>query len=109
MVNQLVLKDRISELNALMSSHAGAIELKRVDETSGAVEIRFLALCTGCPYRPLTMTATIRPALLSVPGVTAVEAEGARISAEAEERLAALFGQSLPMAPQQMQRPLHPV
>ena len=34
----------------------------------------------------------LRPALLAVPGVTSVEVEGSRISAEAEARLAAAFG-----------------
>jgi hypothetical protein len=39
----------------------------------------------------VTTASTIRPALLELEGVTAVEVEGSRISAEAEARLAAAF------------------
>jgi hypothetical protein len=46
-------------------------------------------MCTGCHLRPLTTATTVRPALLALPGVEAVEIEGSRISAEAEARLAA--------------------
>jgi hypothetical protein len=49
--------------------------------------------CTGCPLRPVTTASTIRPALLELDGVTAVEIEGSRISAEAEARIAAAFAQ----------------
>jgi hypothetical protein len=48
-------------------------------------------MCTGCHLRPLTTASTIRPALLALDGVEAVEIEGSRISAEAEARLAAAF------------------
>jgi hypothetical protein len=50
-------------------------------------------MCTGCPLRPVTTASTIRPALLELDGVTAVEIEGSRISAEAEARIAAAFAQ----------------
>jgi hypothetical protein len=46
-------------------------------------------MCTGCHLRPLTTATTVRPALLALPDVEAVEIEGSRISAEAEARLAA--------------------
>ena len=57
------------------------------------MRLRFTGMCTGCHLRPLTTASTIRPALLSLDGVTAVEIEGSRISAEAEARLAAAFAQ----------------
>jgi hypothetical protein len=41
----------------------------------------------------LTTASTIRPALLELDEVAAVEIEGSRISAEAEARLAAAFAQ----------------
>jgi Fe-S cluster biogenesis protein NfuA len=70
-----------------MSVHAGAIELLGVS-AGGVVRVRFTGMCQGCPFRPLTMHGTIIPALIAVPGVTKVLADGARISDEAAARLA---------------------
>ena len=81
------IEQRLGELAPLLDAHAGGVEILDVT-AGGSVELRFTGMCTGCPYRPLTMAATLRPALLRVPGVTHVVAEGSRISAEAEERLA---------------------
>lgn len=72
-----------------LAAHAGGVELAGLD--GGAVRLRFTGMCTGCPLRPLTTHSTIRPALARVPGVTSVEVEGSRVSAEAEARLARAF------------------
>ena len=50
-------------------------------------------MCAGCQYRPVTFAATVRPALLALEGVTAVEVAGSRISAEAEARVLAAVGE----------------
>jgi Fe-S cluster biogenesis protein NfuA len=81
------IQRRVKEVSAVLYAHAGGIELDRVDE-GGRVHVRFTGSCTGCPYRPVTMATTIRPGLLDVEGVTAVEATGSRISEEAQRRLA---------------------
>jgi Fe-S cluster biogenesis protein NfuA len=81
--------DRLDELRPALEAHAGGIELIAID--NGTVRLRYTGMCTGCPLRPLTTASTIRPALLSVAGITAVEIEGSRISPEAEARLAAAF------------------
>jgi Fe-S cluster biogenesis protein NfuA len=81
--------ERLEELRPALDAHAGGVELVEVDR--GVVRLRFTGMCTGCPLRPLTTASTIRPALLSLEGVEAVEIEGSRISAEAEARLAAAF------------------
>jgi Fe-S cluster biogenesis protein NfuA len=78
---------RIEELRPALDAHAGGVELVSVEE--GVVRLRFTGMCTGCPLRPVTTASTIRPALLELDGVTAVEVEGSRISAEAEARIAA--------------------
>ena len=80
----------MERLRPVLDAHAGGIELVEVD--SGTVRLRFTGMCTGCHLRPLTTASTIRPALLELAGVEAVEIEGSRISAEAEARLAAAFG-----------------
>lgn len=80
------LDARIGELNRLLRSHAGGVEVAAVDGPT--VTIRYTGMCTGCPFRPVTTVATVRPALLELPGVAAVAVEGSRISEEAERRLA---------------------
>jgi Fe-S cluster biogenesis protein NfuA len=81
------LEERIRELSTYINMHAGGLTLSHVSD-DGAVEIAFTGMCTGCPYRPVTMVATVRPALMDVPGVTSVTALGSRVSAQAERRLA---------------------
>jgi Fe-S cluster biogenesis protein NfuA len=85
---ETVVRERLDHLSRLMSTHAGGLELVRLDP-DGSVTVSFTGMCTGCPFRPLTMAGTIRPGLLAIDGVTSVRAAGARISDEAEERLAA--------------------
>ena len=87
------LAARLEEVRALMSAHAGAVELIDLSPR-GEVRLRFTGMCAGCPYRPLTMEGTIRPALASVPGVTAVDADGARVSDEALARMRRYLGRS---------------
>jgi Fe-S cluster biogenesis protein NfuA len=94
-VDATLLGIRIEEVRAVMSAHAGAVELIDVSPWGG-VRLRFTGMCAGCPYRPLTMEGTIRPALESVPGVTAVEARGARVSEEALARMRRHLGRTLP-------------
>lgn len=87
------VEQRIAQLGPVLDAHAGGVELLDVSR-DGEVTLRFTGMCTGCRFRPLTVAGTLRPALLAVPGVTQVAAEGARISAEAEERLAHYFSVS---------------
>lgn len=92
------LEDGVAMLDVRLRSHAGGLRLMGVS-SSGVARVRFTGMCTGCPYRPLTMAHTIRPALMGLPGVRGVEAEGARISAEAEARLGALVPTRLRHSP----------
>jgi Fe-S cluster biogenesis protein NfuA len=80
----------LEQLRPALDAHAGGIEF--VGVTGSTVRLRFTGMCTGCHLRPLTMASTIRPTLLELAGVEAVEIEGSRISAEAEARLASAFG-----------------
>ena len=81
------LESRIATLDRLLAAHAGGLQLREVH--GGEVHVAYTGMCTGCPLRPLTTTATVRPALLALPEVTAVHVAGGRISEEAEQRLAA--------------------
>jgi Fe-S cluster biogenesis protein NfuA len=97
-VDRALVVERITEVNRIMDGHAGAIELDDLSD-DGVVRVKFLAMCQACPFRPLTMAGTIRPALLAIPGVTRVDAIGSRISEEAEHRLAKALVGSLPIWP----------
>jgi len=87
---------RLESLRPVLSAHAGGAELVSIKD--GVVRIRYTGMCTGCHLRPVTTAATVRPALLAIEGVTAVEVEGSRISAQAEARLARAFGAEGPGA-----------
>jgi Fe-S cluster biogenesis protein NfuA len=93
------LNARVRQVRALMNAHAGGVELVDVTAT-GVVRLRFTGMCTGCIFRPLTMAGTIAPALMELPGVTGVQADGARISEEAAARMARYLGDgALPPLP----------
>ena len=85
----VAVQECLERMRPVLDAHAGGIELVEVEGST--VRLRFTGMCTGCHLRPLTTASTIRPALLELQGVEAVEIEGSRISAEAEARLAAAF------------------
>jgi Fe-S cluster biogenesis protein NfuA len=91
MTDRAQIEERVDEICQVMGAHAGGIELVDVSPR-GAVRVRFTGMCSGCPFRPLTMRGTILPMLSELPGVTAVHADGARISEEAAERMAHYLG-----------------
>lgn len=95
------LEHRLRQICAVMSAHAGGVELADIT-AAGVVRLRFTGMCSGCAFRPLTMAGTIVPALMAVPGVTAAQADGARISEEAARRMARYLGDArlspLPLA-----------
>jgi Fe-S cluster biogenesis protein NfuA len=78
--------DAVAALSELMGVHGGGLELVQLSQT-GVAKVRFTGMCQGCIFRPLTMAATIRPILLQVESIVGVEADGARISDEALERI----------------------
>jgi Fe-S cluster biogenesis protein NfuA len=81
----------IAELNLALRTHGGAVECTGFD--SATVRLRMAGLCAGCLFKPVTTAATIRPFIAERLGMN-VEVEGARVSAEAEERLARAFASS---------------
>lgn len=83
--------DRVNMINNLLAQHAGGIELADIDD-EGRIKLKFTGMCTGCLYRPITMSATIRPALMEIDGVSEVEAPGSRIDEDARQKLEADIG-----------------
>ncbi|HEX2232131.1 MAG TPA: NifU family protein [Thermoleophilaceae bacterium] len=87
-----LIAERVRTLSGVLDAHAGGLELSEVN--GDAVTVRFTGMCTGCPLRTVTMAGLVRPALLQIEGVESVTAPGARISREAEERMARLMSES---------------
>jgi Fe-S cluster biogenesis protein NfuA len=83
------LDGAIKRVNRRLDAHAGAIRVERVDH-AGVAHVRFMGMCTGCPAKPVTLSAVVVPELERIDGVTGVEAAGARVSPAAAARLAAL-------------------
>ncbi|MCW2830412.1 MAG: NifU family protein [Aeromicrobium sp.] len=89
-VDQGQIDGAVAELNRALRSHGGGIEL--VERTpSGALRLRMVGMCAGCRYRPMSTAATVRPFFRETLGLEVV-VDGARISEEAEERLARALG-----------------
>jgi Fe-S cluster biogenesis protein NfuA len=82
--------ERLRGLREVLKAHAGGVALDRLTD-NGRVSVRFTGMCQACPLRPITFRNVVRPALEDVNGVTEVEVSGSRISAEAEQRLAAAW------------------
>jgi Fe-S cluster biogenesis protein NfuA len=85
-VDRDAVEARLRDVSRLLRTHAGGLAVEDVSD-DGTVRVRFTGQCTGCMFRPVTLEATIRPALLDVPGVACVEADGCRVSEEASRRL----------------------
>jgi Fe-S cluster biogenesis protein NfuA len=96
-VDQAALAEAMDLLSRLTAAHAGGVALEGVSR-DGVVRVRWTGACTGCPFRPMTMAGTLKPVLLAVDGVRGVEAQGSRISEEAEARIAYYFGSEAPLA-----------
>jgi Fe-S cluster biogenesis protein NfuA len=78
----------LATVNQALHSHAGALEQVAVE--NGVVQLRYTGMCAGCPFRPLTTYATVKPLFRHQFGLE-VEVIGSRISAEAEERVVAAY------------------
>lgn len=78
----------VAELNLALRTHGGAVECTGVH--GDTVRLRMTGLCAGCLFKPVTTEATIRPFIAERLGMD-VEVEGARVSVEAQQRLARAF------------------
>ncbi len=82
------IESAVAELNLALRTHGGAVEC--VGRDGETLRLRMTGLCAGCVFKPVTTEATIRPFILERLGLQ-VDVEGARVSAEARERLARAF------------------
>ena len=61
--------------------------------------VRFVAMCQGCPFRPVTTFGLVMPALQAVQGVNEVSVEGVRVSEEAATRALLAMGADMAWPP----------
>jgi len=58
----------------LLSSHGGDVELVEVDEQAGAVRLRLLGSCDGCPASAVTLRSAVEAAILeAAPEVVCID------------------------------------
>lgn len=61
----------------VLARHKGDVQLVRADEASGAVTLRFLGTCHGCPLSALTLKMGIEKVLYeSIPDLRSVSVQG---------------------------------
>ncbi len=79
------------EVRPLLQFHGGDVCVEEITP-GGVVHLQYFGACHGCFLQPVTHFVTVRRQLLRVPGVTEVVTRGVRLSAEAAERIAEVYG-----------------
>jgi Fe-S cluster biogenesis protein NfuA len=65
----------IQELRKYLQADGGDVELVKVDDKTGEVQVRLTGACHGCPMAQMTLTNGVEARLKEqVPGVTKVVA-----------------------------------
>lgn len=57
-----VIKEKLSPM---LGGHGGGVEIVEIDEKKGAVKVKFLGACIGCPMGSMTFEGLIKETLLS--------------------------------------------
>ncbi len=67
----------LAEVRPYLATHAGDVELTGVDEDLGAVRLRMMGSCDGCPSSSITLKLAVERAIYeAAPEVTLIEVEG---------------------------------
>lgn len=94
-LRQSVIEILDSQIRPVIKLHGGGVELLDVTEY-GEVELSFDGACRGCSLKSLTYALGVRQKLLPIPGVTAVNMEGVRLSQAALDRVKKYYGGHMP-------------
>lgn len=97
-IDRQTLKERLEIARRVMRSHGGGLEVS-APGTDGVLSVRLTGMCGACPMKALTAQSTIEPLLGTIPGVTRVDVQGARISGYAMRRLKRISGAQPDFAP----------
>jgi Fe-S cluster biogenesis protein NfuA len=77
-----------AKVRPYVQSHGGDVH---ATVTRGAVAVEFAAACGACHLQALTFAATVRPALLAIPGIDSVTCETVPLTAARLDAMAAFF------------------
>jgi Fe-S cluster biogenesis protein NfuA len=78
------LADRVEaaldQVRPLLSSHGGDVELLELDEEAGAVRLRLLGSCDGCPSSAVTLQSAVEGAIVgAAPEIVCIDVEPAAV------------------------------
>jgi len=72
----------LAHVRPLLSSHGGDVELLEVDEDVGAVRLRLLGSCDGCPSSAVTLQSAVEAAIMdAAPEVVCIDVDAATATA----------------------------
>jgi Fe-S cluster biogenesis protein NfuA len=66
----------LTQVRPLLSSHGGDVELLELDEEAGAVRLRLLGSCDGCPSSAVTLQSAVEGAIVdAAPEIVCIDVE----------------------------------
>ena len=66
----------LAKVRPLLSSHGGDVELLDLDEAAGAVRLRLLGSCDGCPSSAVTLQSAVERAILeAAPEIVCIDVD----------------------------------
>jgi Fe-S cluster biogenesis protein NfuA len=66
----------LAQVRPLLSSHGGDVELLELDEEAGAVRLRLLGSCDGCPSSAVTLQSAVERAIVeAAPEIVCIDVE----------------------------------
>jgi Fe-S cluster biogenesis protein NfuA len=84
------LERALERARPLLASHGGGVELLEVDPCAGAVRLRLLGSCDGCPASAVTLRSAVERAIAEeAPEIVVVDVEEAGGQAEASAQAGA--------------------
>jgi Fe-S cluster biogenesis protein NfuA len=57
------VESSLGSVRPLLAAHGGDVELLRIDEDAGAVVLRLLGSCDGCPSSAVTLRTAVETAI----------------------------------------------
>jgi Fe-S cluster biogenesis protein NfuA len=72
------VEDALASVRPLLGHHGGDVELLDIDEQVGAVHLRLLGSCDGCPSSSATLQHAVEKAIVeAAPEIVIIDVEGA--------------------------------
>ena len=79
------IEGALASVRPLLGHHGGDVELLDIDEAAGAVHLRLLGSCEGCPSSAATLQGAVEKAIVeAAPEIQIIDVDGA---VEANERV----------------------